>query len=69
MNRFANQKAFLYSCYQDGLCFQQQELGKSEEGTTPGSSANSAITANVLSYQIQVNLYVDYLWKKLNVCK
>lgn len=31
MNRFANQKAFLYSCYQNGLFFQQQELGKSEE--------------------------------------
>lgn len=44
--------------------------GKTLQGdTTPGPSANSAITANVLSYQIQVNLYVDYVWKKLNVCK
>lgn len=32
-NRFANQKAFLYSCYQNGLFFQQQELGKPEQSS------------------------------------
>lgn len=66
-NRFANQKAFFILLLSEWSSFPAAGARKAralQGDTTPGSSANSSITANVLSYQIQVNLYADYLWKK-----